>query len=163
LIPFRIEIKIKRSEQTIGKARRFAFGRIVQVAAPLVGFHITGLFGLYSHKIDLKLEQRITIIIGPNGRGKTVCLKFIEALFREKYSYFVEVPFKTAQFIFADGERIVIESIEEPDSEAGAPTKGVRFIFNCAFASKIRLGSSATDWKCWPADPQVCAAGVAPD
>jgi predicted ATP-binding protein involved in virulence len=42
----------------------------------LTEFHVEGLFGLYSHKIQLNLKERITIIIGPNGRGKTVCLKF---------------------------------------------------------------------------------------
>jgi predicted ATP-binding protein involved in virulence len=50
-------------------------------------FRVEGLFGLYDHRIALNLEDRITIIIGPNGRGKTVCLKIIEALFRNRYAY----------------------------------------------------------------------------
>ena len=52
----------------------------------LAEFEIRGLFGLYSHRIRINLAERITIIIGPNGRGKTVCLKFIEAFFKKKFA-----------------------------------------------------------------------------
>jgi energy-coupling factor transporter ATP-binding protein EcfA2 len=83
----------------------------------LVEFKIDGLFGLYSHRIALNLKERITIIIGPNGRGKTVCLKFIEALFKKNYSYFMDIPFKYAQFTFTGGEIIKVDSIEEQETD----------------------------------------------
>jgi hypothetical protein len=86
------------------------------MASRLVEFKITGLFGLYDHRIELKLKDRITIIIGPNGRGKTVCLKFIEALFRNRHSYFGEIPFRTADFVFAGGQKITLVRSEEMDS-----------------------------------------------
>jgi predicted ATPase len=83
------------------------------MASRLAAFTIEGLFGLYTHKILLKLDERITIIIGPNGRGKTVCLKFIEALFRMKTSYFGSIPFDSAEFAFTGGEKIRIRKIKE--------------------------------------------------
>ncbi len=36
------------------------------------------LFGLFEHRIPFKLADRITIMYGPNGVGKTVLLKMIE-------------------------------------------------------------------------------------
>jgi len=74
----------------------------------LAEFEIRGLFGLYSHRIRINLAERITIIIGPNGRGKTVCLKFIEAFFKKKFAYFRTIPFSMAQFTFSGGEAVTI-------------------------------------------------------
>jgi predicted ATP-binding protein involved in virulence len=79
----------------------------------LIEFKIEGLFGLYDHQIRLNLLERITIIIGPNGRGKTVCLKFIEAMFRNRYSYFFDIPFHVATFSFNDGQSIEVKRSEE--------------------------------------------------
>jgi predicted ATP-dependent endonuclease of OLD family len=74
---------------------------------------------LYSYPIELHLEERITAIIGPNGRGKTVCLRLIEALFKQRYDYFVSVPFETLQFSFTDGGHIIIErQLSEEDTES---------------------------------------------
>ncbi len=81
----------------------------VWMKAKLAQFNINRLFGLYDHQIVFRLEQHITIIIGPNGRGKTVCLKFIEALFRKRFNYFVDIPFDTAEFIFTNGDIINLE------------------------------------------------------
>jgi hypothetical protein len=76
-------------------------------------FKIEGLFGLYDHSIRLNLLERITIVIGPNGRGKTVCLKFIEAMFRNRYSYFFDIPFRVATFSFNDGQSIEVRRSED--------------------------------------------------
>lgn len=83
------------------------------MASRLAEFRIEGLFGLYQHKITLNREERITIIIGPNGRGKTVCLKLIEALFHKRLAYFKDIPFLKAEFSFTGGEIITIDRVEE--------------------------------------------------
>ncbi len=96
----------------------------------LAEFKIDGLFGLYSHRIVLNIEERITIVIGPNGRGKTVCLKFIEALFGKQFAYFMEIPFLKADFVFTGGERISIELVEESSEdliEGKTFNKSIRF------------------------------------
>jgi predicted ATP-binding protein involved in virulence len=99
------------------------------MASRLAEFQIEGLFGLYSHRINLNLKERITIIIGPNGRGKTVCLKFIEALFRKNYTYFADIPYRVAKFTFTGGEKIIVEAVEESGKRSGetAPGRSVRF------------------------------------
>jgi predicted ATPase len=107
----------------------------------LAEFKIKGLFGLYEHRIALNLKERITIIIGPNGRGKTVCLKFIEALFRKRYTYFIEIPFRTAEFTFSGGEKIILERTEETERRAAeGPNRSVSFTFSVP-------GKQPSTWK----------------
>lgn len=43
---------------------------------------ITDLFGMFNHVIPLNLEERITIIYGINGVGKTTLLKLINGVFQ---------------------------------------------------------------------------------
>lgn len=88
------------------------------MVARLAEFTIVGLFGLYDHRIAFNLDERITIIIGPNGRGKTVCLKFIEAFFGKRFSFFAEIPFRSAEFIFTSGSRISVERSDEEGNPA---------------------------------------------
>jgi energy-coupling factor transporter ATP-binding protein EcfA2 len=78
-------------------------------------FRVEALFGLYDHRIALNLEDRITIIIGPNGRGKTVCLKMIEALFRNRYGYIADIPFRLAAFYFTGGEVVTLHHADEAE------------------------------------------------
>jgi predicted ATPase len=84
----------------------------------LSDFRVEGLFGLYDHRIALNLDDRITIIIGPNGRGKTVCLKIIEALFRDRYGYIADIPFSVATFNFTGGEVVTLVRTVDADSRS---------------------------------------------
>lgn len=47
----------------------------------LQSIDIQGLFGLYDHHIPLNLEERVTILYGPNGVGKTRVLDMLDVLF----------------------------------------------------------------------------------
>ena len=40
---------------------------------------VDGLFDIYNHDIDLNLDDRVTLLHGPNGVGKTVVLGMINA------------------------------------------------------------------------------------
>ena len=51
------------------------------------------LFDVYDHRIDLKLNDRVTLLHGPNGTGKTVMLRMIDALLNARLSYFQRIPF----------------------------------------------------------------------
>ena len=46
---------------------------------------ILQLFGMFDHDIKLKTKDRITIIHGPNGVGKTTILKLIKDVFDAKF------------------------------------------------------------------------------
>jgi predicted ATP-binding protein involved in virulence len=87
---------------------------------------VFNLFGLYNHDVHLRTEDRVTIIHGPNGVGKTAFLRIIESLFKGRYSQLIKVLFDRLTITFIDGEflhveRLIklprIESNEKNDSE----------------------------------------------
>ena len=57
------------------------------------------LFGIYDHRIDLNLPDRVTLLHGQNGVGKTSVLRMINALLRNDITYFGQIPF--ARFLLA--------------------------------------------------------------
>lgn len=69
----------------------------------LASFEIIGLFGQFNYEIPLNLEDHVTAFIAPNGTGKTLCLRLIEALFAKRWSLFFEVDFEQATYTFTDG------------------------------------------------------------
>ncbi len=86
---------------------------------------VTGLFGLYDHLIGLK-EDRVTVIHGPNGVGKTVLLKLTNAFLSGRYNEIIRVPFRTFEILFdnnsvaridLDGKKVNI-TLENFDSSA---------------------------------------------
>lgn len=69
--------------------------RIQQVSA-------TNLFGIFNHTIPLKMNDRITIIHGPNGFGKTMILKLLHALFGQSNRLLQNIPFDEFRVDFED-------------------------------------------------------------
>src|SRR5712692_6026847 len=63
---------------------------------------VTNLFGLFNHVIPLNLEERITIIHGPNGFGKTILLTLLNDLFSERNSILRTIPFDEFRIEFDD-------------------------------------------------------------
>lgn len=95
---------------------------------------VTRLFGLYDHQVTLKVD-RVTVIHGPNGVGKTVFLKLIDAFLGGRYLEILRVPFASFEMLFSDNSlaRIEIEEdasttrkmhlhFEPPEGEAGTTT-----------------------------------------
>ncbi|MBV9690845.1 MAG: AAA family ATPase [Ktedonobacteraceae bacterium] len=63
---------------------------------------VTKLFGMFDHTVPLNLEDRITIIHGPNGFGKTAILRLIKSLFSQSNTVLREVPFDELRIDFDD-------------------------------------------------------------
>ena len=61
---------------------------------------VYGLFDRFDHDIPLKGEERITIMIGPNGFGKTMILRIINALFNLHVRRLEGMPFRGVRLIF---------------------------------------------------------------
>lgn len=80
-------------------------------------FHVADLFGEFEHTIDLRLEERITAVIAPNGSGKTVCLRLINALFRRHWAVFASTQFTYVDFLFSNGAGIEVRKSEGPEGE----------------------------------------------
>ncbi|TDR28988.1 AAA family ATPase [Hydromonas duriensis] len=68
---------------------------------------ITGLFGHFNHKISF-VDENITIITAPNGYGKTMCLKIIDAIFNNKFSFFEILDFQKINLTVQDDRKIEI-------------------------------------------------------
>ncbi len=76
---------------------------------------ITGLFRLYDHDVPLHMDDRVTILHGPNGVGKTALLRLLAAAFGGRYTEFTKVPFKKLDIELSDGSVITFEQIEKRD------------------------------------------------
>ncbi|MCY4150863.1 MAG: AAA family ATPase [Aestuariivita sp.] len=68
----------------------------------LTRIEVSGLFGMYDHKIALNLEDRVTLLHGPNGVGKTTMLEMVSALLDGNFSYLARVPMHSFTMNFND-------------------------------------------------------------
>jgi predicted ATP-binding protein involved in virulence len=81
----------------------------IQPTVRIKSIKVTGLFGLYEHHVTLN-DERVTVIHGPNGVGKTVFLKLTHAFLRGRYNEIVRVPFRSFEILFDDGSVACIRS-----------------------------------------------------
>lgn len=75
---------------------------------------VKNLFGMFCHEIPLNMDDRITIIHGPNGIGKTILLKMLNALFRSSYEEFRNIPFSELSVDFDGGSTLRLKKEIEP-------------------------------------------------
>ncbi|QJB25403.1 AAA family ATPase [Limnospira fusiformis] len=75
----------------------------------IIKVYVGGLFGIFNHEIPVNLNDRMTIIHGPNGFGKTVILKLLNGLFNCQYSELINLPFETFKVEFDDGNSLEID------------------------------------------------------
>jgi predicted ATP-binding protein involved in virulence len=73
---------------------------------------VKGLFGTFNHYIPLMHADRVTLIHGPNGLGKTVMLKMISALIDGHTGIFERVPFEEFIVRLDDGKTITVRHRE---------------------------------------------------
>ena len=93
-------------------------GPLARPIRRVVRVSITGLFGLYDHTIPLNTDERVTILHGPNGIGKTIALRLIAAFFAGRYLEFSRVPFSDFKLTLDNGDTVTIKR-----SHIGKPRK----------------------------------------
>jgi len=54
---------------------------------------VEGLFGMFDHHIPLNQKERITIVYGVNGIGKTMIMRMVDALFEKQFWELGKLPF----------------------------------------------------------------------
>jgi predicted ATP-binding protein involved in virulence len=77
---------------------------------------VLGLFGYFDHNITFHTEDRITILHGPNGVGKTTILRLLRDIFSGRLIAVRRIPFKriVIQFI----PKGVLTIIQSPNSDS---------------------------------------------
>jgi hypothetical protein len=75
---------------------------------------VKGLFSRYHHTIPLNLTDRVTILHGPNGIGKTVLLRLVNSLLGDPLENMNHIPFDTMAIDFTDGSRLSMTGGERP-------------------------------------------------
>lgn len=84
---------------------------------------VEGLFGLYSHRIELNLDERVTILHGPNGVGKTMLLRMVDFVLGGRWYGLGTVPFRLFHVHFTDGTLLQAHRLDEtPHSHIPAIT-----------------------------------------
>lgn len=70
---------------------------------------IRGLFGYFDHKVPFRTEDRITIIHGANGVGKTTILRLLNDLFAQRFYAIRSVTFSILRIAFTSGAVLTVE------------------------------------------------------
>ncbi len=63
---------------------------------------VSGLFDYFNYEIKFKPQEHITIMIGPNGFGKTMILRLINTLFNKSIQTLEQMPFQSLIIDFND-------------------------------------------------------------
>ena len=74
---------------------------------------VDGLFGLYNHTINLNQEERVAVLHGPNGVGKTITLKMVHALLEGRFGFLSDIPFSRFSLVFTDDTVIEVTLVTQ--------------------------------------------------
>jgi ABC-type transport system involved in cytochrome c biogenesis ATPase subunit len=88
---------------------------------------VKGLFGLYDHTIDMKLQDRVTILHGPNGIGKTALLRMVKAALEADPRVLAEKPFERFRIECSTGSVLEATPAWGTRSDHTWPSPLVRF------------------------------------
>lgn len=91
----------------------------------LENIRVTKLFGMFDHDIPVKVDDRITIIHGPNGFGKTAILKLVQALLTNHFLTFRKAVFETFTVRFVGGTEIQVTKTVKPSADNDKDSKQI--------------------------------------
>lgn len=90
---------------------------------------VAGLFGRFDHLIALPATERVTIMVAPNGFGKTTILRLIHILFNQDVRALGRTPFRELQVRFTDGSALTATHLAPSDTGERQPTPSVQIDF----------------------------------
>jgi len=117
----------------------------------IIRITIQGLFDYFNHTINLKNTERITIIHGPNGYGKTTIFKLLDGLFNGEYSLLFNIPFKKFIIDFEDSSYLKIEKSLQIQKDITGRALGLRRLIISRYISetneskKVEISSDNED------------------
>lgn len=75
---------------------------------------VKGLFDRFNYEIDIDIRNNASILIAPNGCGKTTIFKFISFLFKPtigKFKDIKDIPFTKFSCILSNGKSVLLKRI----------------------------------------------------
>jgi hypothetical protein len=106
----------------------------------LKSVEVDGLFQVFDHRIPLAAADRVTIVHGPNGFGKTVVLQMIASLISGDTAVFEHVPFSEFRLLFDDDSKFVVKKSMDPKGRDAKGHSALTFDRLDAAGSKIASG-----------------------
>lgn len=103
---------------------------------------VTNLFGIYNHDVPLNMDDRITLIHGPNGIGKTILLSMINAFFKSQYSLILKIPFDKLKIYFDNKRYIEISKLNIKGKNIKKNKKGISMSYKDMKNNKIEEHTS---------------------
>ena len=70
---------------------------------------VHGLFARFNHELAFDPSERIAIMFGPNGFGKTTILRILNVLFNRSPRSLGQMPFDELHVTFDDGSRLTVD------------------------------------------------------
>ena len=99
---------------------------------------VNNLFGTFNHIVSMQMNNRITIIHGKNGFGKTALLRMINGIFNLRYSELRTIPFKNLQIEFDDNSILRVSKTLVKGNKEENGTSKLNFQFTNANGVKQR-------------------------
>ena len=115
----------------------------------LVRFCVEGLFGRYDHNIPLNQKERVTVIHGPNGVGKTAVLRLMEAACQGNLEEILPViPFRRLTMELADGAQIIWRHAGTQEERIDLSSVGQRLLWEVVMpdGAQIPWGQTMDSW-----------------
>lgn len=79
-------------------------------AVRVKSIHVKGLFGMYDHDVVLNESERMTVVHGPNGVGKTVLFKLVQDLLAGPGIDLLKYPFRECKVEFTNAATLIASS-----------------------------------------------------
>ena len=87
----------------------------------LTNIKIEGLFGVFDYEIPLFVRDRITILFGQNGLGKTTLLRLLNDFFSGNHSDVALYSFSKLTLTFSDSTTVEVFRPNSADGDQAAP------------------------------------------
>lgn len=88
---------------------------------------VRGLFDYFDHDLEFRTDERVMIMIGPNGFGKTTTLRLINTLFNRPIDHLARMPFRQIEISFDRDKSLVVEKDTQAAQPDGRPPLTLNF------------------------------------
>ena len=90
---------------------------------------VRGLFEHFNHDLEFGSDERIIIMTGQNGSGKTMILRIIDVLFNQPLLRLVSIPFREVRVSFDDGSNLTVIKAASEEKQGERDPEELKLIF----------------------------------